>query len=294
MRITIHSELARAIIDTKGAELKSFMHKNGHEYIWCGDPKHWSGTSPVLFPMIGNLRDDKTIIEGKEYKISKHGFARDYEFQVIEQSEHRVVFSLRDRKETLEVYPYHFDLRLVYAISGTSLTLTYEVYNLDEKEMLYHIGAHPAFNCPMIEGEKFSDYILQFEQIETCMSPLYDLNNLNISNDNRICHLDHSDTMHLDYSMFQNDAIIFDDIKSRKVSLINPSTKKGIAVDYHGFNVIAFWTPRNDTAPFLCIEPWNGSAIYSDEDNDFAHKRCIQRVKPREHQTYRLIFDIIS
>lgn len=295
MKVSIHSKLSKAVIDTKGAELKSFIDNNtGKDYIWCGDPKHWKGSSPLLFPMVGNLREGKTIINGKEYQIPKHGFVRDKEFQVLEKSDDKVVFSYSFTTETLEAYPFMFNIRLSYQIVETTLILSYDVYNLDNKEMYYHIGAHPAFNCPLYEGEKFTDYILQFEQKETCLSPVYDLEKFQFDNDNRVCHLNFSDTLPLDYSMFQKDAIVFDDIKSRKVSLINPATNKGVSVDFHSFDIVAFWTPMNDTAPFLCIEPWNGSTIYSDEDNEFIHKRCIQTVKPGEKQSYQLVINILN
>lgn len=293
MRITIKNDLVSAVIDSKGAELKSYADQEGKDYLWCGDAKYWGGTSPVLFPMVGNLRDGKTEINGVEYVISKHGFARDYEFQVIEQSLDRVVFSFSYTEDTLKIFPFRFNLRLTYSLHGTALTLAYDVANLDEQDMYYHLGGHPAFNCPLEQNESFSDYILKFEKQENCMSPVYDLKNLQVSNENRICLLDNTDTLPLDYSLFNEDAVIFDDMRSRKVSLTNPATGKGISVDFNTFDMIAFWTPTGKEAPFLCIEPWNGAAIYSDEDNQFNHKRCIQTARPGESQNFRLIFDIL-
>lgn len=293
MKITIKNDFVSAVIDSKGAELKSYIDNNGKDYIWCGDPKYWKGTSPVLFPMVGNLRNGKTMINGVEYEISKHGFARDNEFQVLEQAADKVVFSYSYTEETLKIFPFRFNLRLTYSLNGTALTLTYDVFNLDNQDMYYHLGAHPAFNCPMNEGERFTDYILKFEKQETCMSPVYDNKNLVISNENRICRLNDSDTLHLNYELFSEDALIFDDMSSRKVSLLHSSTRKGISVDFNTFDVLAFWTPMPTDAPFICIEPWNGSAIYSDEDNEFKHKRCIQTAKAGEQQSFRLIFDMV-
>ncbi|ROR28563.1 galactose mutarotase-like enzyme [Mobilisporobacter senegalensis] len=294
MIVSIKSKSATAAIDTLGAELKSFIdNSTGKDYIWCGDPKHWKGVSPLLFPMVGNLRNGKTMINGKEFQIPKHGIVRDKDFQILEQSDDSVVFSYSYTEDTLKVYPFRFNIRLGYRITGTTLTLSYDVYNLDDKDMYYHIGAHPGFHCPLFEGEKFSDYILQFEQKETCMSPVYDLEKLQFSNENRVCHLNHSDILNLSYDMFQQDAIVFDDIKSRKVSLINSVTKKGVSVDFHSFEAVAFWTPMNDTAPLLCIEPWNGAAVYSDEDNEFIHKRNIQTVKSGQKESYQLVIDLL-
>ncbi len=293
MRITIKSSQATATIDTLGAELKSFKDSSGIEYIWCGDPKHWKGTSPLLFPMIGNLRNGKTVIHGKEYEIPKHGFVRDKEFQVIDSTENSVTFSYQDTPETILMYPYHFELRLTYAIEDSSLTLRYDVVNKDDKLMYYHIGAHPAFNCPLQDGEKFTDYVLRFEKKETVASPVYDLTKLHFDADHCIYHLADSNELSLDYSLFNHDAVVFDNMESKKVSLLNPITGNGIMVDYNDFKVIAFWTPMNDTAPFLCIEPWNGSAIYKDEDDEFSHKRYIQTADINETNSYELIFHIL-
>lgn len=294
MRITIQSGKASATIDTLGAELKSWKDQTGKEYIWCGDPAHWKGTSPLLFPMIGNLRDGKTIINGTEYEISKHGFVRDKEFQVLEQGADYVVFSYSYTEATLAMYPFRFNLQLKYHLVGSRLILSYDVYNLDDKEMYFHIGAHPAFNCPMEDDEDFEDYILEFPQPETCQSPVYNLSTHQFDEEGRVCHLDHSNTITLDYSKFQSDALVFEDLKSKKVSLIHKDTKKGISVDFHTFDMVAFWTPMNDTAPFLCIEPWNGAAIFSNEDNEFKHKRSIQTLQAGERRSYQLIFDVVK
>ena len=293
MKITIKNKFASATIDTLGAELKSWIDNNGKEYMWSGDPAYWGGVSPLLFPMISNLRNGKTMINGKEYEIPKHGIVRREEFQVIEQKEDKAVFSISYTEESLKAFPFPFNLRLTYELKEDILSMVYDVYNLGDQEMYFHIGAHPAFQCPMFEGEKFSDYVLKFEQKETSFSPVYDLKNSCISNENRICRMENSDTLAFDYPSFENDALIFDDLKSRKVSLINPAHGKGVEVDFNSFDVIAFWNPNNE-APFLCIEPWNGSAIYSDEDNEFKNKRCIQTAEPFGHKSYELKMRILN
>lgn len=293
MKITIQSTKATAIIDTLGAELKSFQDHTGLEYIWSSDPAHWKFSSPLLFPIVGNLRNNKTIFYGQEYEMPKHGIVRDKEFQVLQSTENSVTFSFHDTPETLLMYPFHFELRLTYTIIGTSLTLTYEVINKDPNIMHFQIGAHPGFQCPLIDGETFSDYVLLFEEKETVSSPAYDLTQLHFDPKNRIHRLENSNQLPLNYEMFQNDAIFLDCLKSRKVSLLNPSTGKGIRVDYPDFESIAFWTPMNDTAPFLCIEPWNGSAVFAGEGDDFQHKRSIQTADINETKTYELSFHIL-
>ena len=142
--------------------------------------------------------------------------------------------------------------------------------------------------CPLEEGENFSDYVLKFPFAETCDSPVYDLENMQFDPASTRRYLDNSDTLKLDYSLFDIDAIVFPHLKSKSVQLINPATGKGLQMDYPDFSTIAFWTPAQVQAPFLCMEPWNGAAIFADEDNEFIHKRDIQTLKAGESRTYRL------
>ncbi|SCP96581.1 aldose 1-epimerase family protein [Anaerobium acetethylicum] len=293
MLINIQSSTASAAINSFGAELTSFKNSAGKEFIWQADPAFWPKHSPVLFPSIGNVRNGKTMIEGKEYAIPKHGFARDYDFEIEKAGESVAVFSLTSNDNMLKMYPYKFKLTMTYSIEGETLRLTYDIANLDDREMPFQIGAHPGFSCPLNEVEAFGDYALKFEKPETVDSPLYNFETLSIDPDRTVRFLNGSDTLPLDYSIFENDAVIFDGLESKKVQLLNQSTGEGVEVSYDGFEVLGFWTPVNPGAPFLCIEPWNGGAIYSDESDEFRTRRHTQIAAPGATKTYALEIRIL-
>ena len=175
MRITITNQGYEAAIESLGAELKSYKAPSGKEYIWNSNPQYWMRSSPLLFPTIGNVRNNKTMINKVEYPMTKHGFSKESEFNVLEQSDSRVTFSLKSNEFTKKSYPFSFELRLTYELKGKDLEMTYQVFNQDRQPMVYHIGAHPGFNCPLEEGEAFSDYVIEFEKDELLESYVYDL-----------------------------------------------------------------------------------------------------------------------
>ncbi|MBQ9990186.1 MAG: aldose 1-epimerase family protein [Lachnospiraceae bacterium] len=293
MRVTITSHGYEAVIESLGAELKSLKSPDGKEYIWNADPKHWMRSSPLLFPTIGNVRNNKTIIAGKEYSMPKHGFCKESEFTLLEQTENRAAFSLTDSPLTHESYPFSFELRLTYELEESKLKMTYLVINRDTDSMIYHIGAHPGFNCPLEEGEAFSDYVIEFAQDERLESYVYDLENMCFFADKRMVHGATGKMLKLSGELFDQDALYFYHTNSRSVALKNPVSGKGIRMDYPDFVSIAFWTPMGGNAPFLCLEPWNGSGIFEDEDDHFANKRDIQTLAAGKQKEYRLSISIL-
>lgn len=294
MNITLISENYQIIVNTLGAELKSFQSPSGKEFIWNSDPAHWMRSSPLLFPSIGNLRNNKTMINESEYQMAKHGFCKESEFKIISNGSNYATFSLTSNEETLKCYPYHFELLLTYELHGNKLKMTYQVFNQSEEMMYYHIGAHPGFMCPLEAGEAFHDYVLRFEKEEQIQSTVYDLQNLCFLSSKSYISLDNSSLLPLSAELFDQDAIYFRHTNSRAVSLINPVTQKGVHLAYPDFSSIAFWTPAGGNAPFLCLEPWNGAAIFDDEDDIFCHKRDIQVLKPNERATYHLEISLLG
>lgn len=278
MIVELKSKSGLVKIDSKGAELISFQDVFGVEYIWQKDAKYWGRSSPILFPIVGNLRDDKVIIEGKEYKIPKHGFCRDAEFKVLFQSETKAIFSYCDTEETREVYPYKFNLTLTYSFEDGKLEIGYCVLNQDEKPMDFCIGAHPAFNIPIKNEGDFADYVVGFNKKESDGCPIYDVEKLQVNISNRINLLDEKNQFNLSYDKFDEDAIIFDKLKSDSVSVFSKKTGRGVQLDFDAFDFLAFWTPTKQDAKFLCIEPWCGMAVCSDEDNEFTSKRGVKHL----------------
>ncbi|WMJ23094.1 aldose 1-epimerase family protein [Paludicola sp. MB14-C6] len=288
MVIELKSNSAIAHIDTKGAELVSLQDVFGVEYMWQKDAKYWNRSSPVLFPVVGNLRNNKTIIEGKEYEIPKHGFCRDAEFKVMFQSETKVILNYSYNEETLAVYPYKFSLSLTYSLDGGQLEIGYTVLNLGETDMDYCLGAHPAFNVPLTENETFEDYCLEFNKEEPVGYAVYDCEKLEINPAHRVDLLKGNKKIMLKNNYFDDDAIIFDEVQSDSVKLYSIKSGRGVEVHFKDFEAIAFWTPTKLNAPFLCIEPWNGMAVRSDEDNQYTSKKGIQHLKVNEQHNFKL------
>lgn len=278
MVIELQSASSVAKIETIGAELISFQDGFGMEYMWQRDPKFWGKCSPVLFPIVGNLREDKTIIEGKEYTMAKHGFCRSAEFKVMYKSETKLILSYSYNEETLKMYPYKFTLSLAYTLNDNKLEIDYTVLNLDDKPIDFCLGAHPGFNVPLEKGGSFEEYCIEFNKNESGGCPVFDFEKNQIDVDNRVNYLDNEKKLMLKYSYFDHDAMMFDKPVSDTVKLYNIKSGRGVEVKYDGFDFIAFWTPIKMEAPFLCIEPWCGIAACSDEDNEFKNKRGVKHL----------------
>ena len=278
MEITISNGECSAKIISKGAELKS-LRVGGKELMWRADPAFWGKTSPLLFPMIGTLKDGKTLIGGKEYRITKHGFARDLELTPEVITPTSVMFSLEQSDYTKEMFPFDFRFTVRYTIKADGLTVTYRVKNNSAEVMPFCIGAHPAFAC---DGE-FTDYRLEFAKLETAECPLYDLScGLHRESDGRQL-LDNETVLPLTHEMFYDDVCYFDKLRSRSVMLLNKDNS-GVRVDFPDFTSLGVWQAKD--APFLCIEPWCGSADFDDCTGVFAEKRGIELLKPDEEKAF--------
>lgn len=288
MLITLKTNSTMAQIESVGAELRSLKDAFGTEYIWQRDPKYWGKCSPVLFPIVGELREGRTLIGGKEYHIPKHGFCVQAEFQVVSKSDTKAVFTYTYNEETLKVYPYKFSLTLSYELTPAGISICYSVRNLDDKPIDYCLGAHPAFNIPVDGIGGFEDYTLTFNKPETAKCPVFDFDNKQFNVDNRATYLDNETTLPLKYGYFDNDAIFFDAPASDHVKLTSVKTGRGVDVGFPGFDFVAFWTPIKKEAPFLCIEPWCGVAVCSDEGDEFKKKRGVKHLEVDEQRDITL------
>lgn len=288
MIINLTNDTVSASIDTLGAQLISLKNHARLEYIWQRDARFWKNCSPLLFPAVGNSRNGRTQFEGTWYDLPKHGFCKNEEFHTVSQEEDSVTLSLSSGPSTKTMYPYDFVLSLTYTLTDDGIHMDYCVKNTDRKSIYFCLGAHPGFNCPLHEGERFEEYQLEFEQEESASSMVYDLNALQFDADSHGYFLDHSRVIPLSYDLFDKDAIYFDSFRSRKVSIVHSGTGKGVEVAFPDFETVAFWTPLEGGAPFLCVEPWNGSAIRSDEDDEFTRKHHVQRLEVGESRSYHL------
>lgn len=333
MDITLQRNGLTAIVDTKGAELKSLKDAEGTEYIWHGDSAYWPGRNPVLFPIVGNLKDGKVRCGDKEYEMNRHGFGRDLEFWELDTEPQeqapdmgmmgmmgmdqdrdleeeimgggslmggglggfmggmmkpkKVVISdsatlqLHHSHETMMKYPYPFDFYVKHQLNDDGYTTTYLVENLGIDTMPFCIGAHTGFNCPLHEGESFSDYELVFSEEETCPTTL--LNEKGLVSGEKKAFLEGTKVLPLSYEPFaQLDTLIFEGLKSKEVTLRHKETGHGVTMDFHQFPVLAFWTKGAQEAPFLCIEPWMGYAAVEGESGKFEDKPYVTVLQPGE------------
>ena len=276
MEIYIENEHFRASFASKGAELQYITGvDSGTEYLWSGDAEYWPKFSPVLFPIIGALKENTYHFEGEKYVLSRHGFARDMEFEVEKLSEHEVLFSLKHNNETLKNYPFEFELRLRYKIFGASLCCTYEVINPAEKELLFSIGGHPAFAAPLNKQGAYNDYFLQFNANDELTFHVIE-DNL-ISNKTITLNLDDK-RLHLKHELFYNDALVIKNLKSNSISLMNQKNYNGINFKFENFPYFGIWAAKD--ADFVCLEPWCGIADSVNHNQQLEDKEGIIRLPP--------------
>ncbi|MFC4479248.1 aldose 1-epimerase family protein [Flavobacterium chungangensis] len=265
MTTTISNSILKASIKHAGAELFSLKDNQENEYIWEGNPDFWGKHSPVLFPIVGTLKNNSYTINEKEYHLPRHGFARDMDFELIEKTENKAVFSLKSSEETLQKYPFEFELQLIYTLNENALELEYKVINKGKEKMPFSIGAHPAIALP----DHFENYALQFEKEESLK--YYLLENDLISSKTKILETKNN-LVPLNYELFKNDALIFKTLESKSLTILNNS-KPYIKVDYKDFPSLGIWTKEN--APFICIEPWLGYSDTDENTGDLYHKEGI-------------------
>ena len=271
MIITITNNQISVSIDTLGAELIR-LEKVNQNYIWTVDETYWNKTSPILFPIVGRLKNDTYSIADKKYELPRHGFARNFEFQILNLTESSVVFVLESNSETLKNYPFEFQLQLEYELNENELRMKYSVENKSEVTMPFSIGAHPAF---AIE-DSFSDYSLQFNETEEFVS--YELENEQFSNSFRKINSENGQ-INLDYSLFEKDALVFKHLQSNELTLLNKN-ETILSIKFEGFPYLGIWTKPN--APFLCIEPWCGLADNVNHNGNIFEKEGINLLQPQE------------
>jgi galactose mutarotase-like enzyme len=268
-------------INSKGAELIQ-IEKDSKSYIWDIDTNYWNKTSPVLFPIVGMLINKKYQYNDIEYNLERHGFAREYEFTILEEKENKVVFSLQSNEETLKIYPFTFELWIIYILNEKGLIIEYQVNNLSNSIMPFSLGAHPAFK---IEGN-FEDYSLEFETDEKLET--YHLQNELQSGETSFIRLEDKQ-LRLNYDWFKNDAIILKDHPTSSLKLLK-NNELVLKINFKDFPYLGIWTKKD--APFICIEPWVGIADSIFCDGNIFEKEGIQLLKPMAVFTREIVIEI--
>lgn len=286
MRYTLQNNKIAVTFDTKGGEMVSIKDSSGLEYLWQGDSTYWSGQAPVMFPICGSLRNKTADIgNGMTCTMERHGIARKMDFTYLGQTSDSITFSLCSNEDLRLRYPYDFELQIKYTLKERSLNISYKVFNYNTITMPYFIGGHPGFNCPLLPNENFEDYVVEFEKPETAACPESIPATGLVNVDNRLTVLNNESILPLKHSYFNVDALIFDQLKSRSVKLVNPTSGKGIKIDFDDFNYFILWSSTNN-GPFVALEPWSGISTCNDESDIFEEKRGVKFLLPNQSSTH--------
>lgn len=277
---TLSNTLISAEIKSLGAELCSLKNNSNQEYIWEGNPDFWGKHSPVLFPIVGTLKNNTFHHEGRNYQLSRHGFARDMDFDLVEKTASTATFSLQSNADTLEKYPFEFELQIKYSLVKNTLEIQYSVINKSNSRIPFSIGAHPAFSLP----RDFENYSLVFEKKKTLEYNL--LENGLITDQTEPLQITEN-KLPLTYKLFEKDALVFKKLESNSLTIFekeNPVLK----VNFEDFPNLGIWTIVG--APFLCIEPWFGYSDTVTSNGNLFEKEGIIVLK--ERATFQAKFNI--
>lgn len=289
---TISAGGLSAKVDAHGAQLSS-LALDGREYLWQADPRWWGKHAPILFPIVGSIRDDEASSAAGICHLGRHGLARDYDHELVENTGSSVTYRLDSTDETLAKYPHPFRLEMTYALEGpATLAQTFSVTNTGTREMPFFLGGHPAFNVPVVPGERFEDYELRFTQPWTESSPVIADGGL-LDYESLTPLFEDADRLALTHGLFAKDAVVLAGVPDDTLEMIGPSGH-GVRVDFAGFDHVGVWSaePAADGAecPFVAIEPWCGTATRTDEDDVLEHKQNLLVAHPNETitRTFRI------
>ncbi|MEG1134717.1 MAG: aldose 1-epimerase family protein [Cellulosilyticaceae bacterium] len=279
MIYTLKNDLLSVMICSKGAELCKFTDHEGINYLWSADAKFWPRHTPILFPLVGRVADGKYLSNNQVFEASQHGFARDMAFTLTDQTDTSLTFTLCSSQDTQPLYPFNFQLDVIYILEGKSLQIIYKVHNTDTQVIGFKLGAHPGFMCPLFEGEKMEDYYLEFEKTENAL--LMQLAPEGLLTDEMTPFV--GQTIPLSPETFAKDALIFTGLDSQAISLCSHNHTRKLTVSFDGFPFLGIWSTAT-RSPFVCIEPWFGHTDFIDDSKEFLEKRDI--VSLSTHETF--------
>ncbi len=293
MRMQLSNPHLTIAIDSLGAELKSVKNpSNNMEYMWRADPEFWNRTSPVLFPIVGRLTNNTTLINNQAYELPQHGFVRDMAFSCIEQTATTLRFLAHSSAETKVSYPFDFELYITYILQDNTVVVQWQVNNTNEVTMPFSIGAHPAFSTQLQADDQFEDYDIRFDQHQ--QYHLWQLNEAMQLVNKKVLFQQPLQQFPLSYHYFEIDALVFPHQQINTIRLSNRHHGHGVNVDFTGFPEVALWTAdgQHKRSPFLCIEPWFGYADLADSQPELINKAGIQLLAAGEsfRAEYRMTF----
>ena len=269
--VFLENDKLKVKVNLHGAELRSIYGKeNELEYLWNADAKFWNRSSPVLFPFVGSLKNKKYTHAGKEYAMGQHGFARDMDFTMISQSEDEVWFAVKDTEETYAKYPFHFELEVGYQLKEKELKVMWKVKNVNDSDMHFSIGAHPAFFCPVHGGEKQTDCFIGLKDkdgnvVESFVNKLLvDVSPASARTEIREYK---GGLIPISEDLFDIDTLIIENDQVKRVALVDSNKEEYIAVEFDA-PLVGIWSPPGKSAPFVCLEPWYGRCDCEEFDGE--------------------------
>ncbi len=281
---TLQNKLLKIAINKTGAELSKITSvKNNTDFMWDGNPDIWSGIAPNLFPIIGALKNNIYTFDNNEYSLPKHGFIRhSNDLEVTEQTENSITFKLTYNDELLKIYPFKFEFFISYILTENTLEIKHTVNNIDDKSLYFSLGGHPAFKCPVFENETYDDYFLEFEHAENSKTHCINMESGLISSKTEPV-FNNTNLLPLKHDLFNDDALVFKDLKSRRVSLKSKLNGEILNVSYPNFPYLGIWAkPSGD---YVCIEPWLGIADNENTNQDFMTKEGVLKLDSKQSFT---------
>jgi galactose mutarotase-like enzyme len=268
--VKLQSQELAVVINSKGAELGSVKNYSGTEFIWQADKDIWPRHAPVLFPVVGRLKEDHFFYEGKKYSLPQHGFARDREFELVHSEKESCLFRLISDTAGKNTFPFDFVFDIGYSLKGNKLEVSYSVKNNSFGEMYFSVGAHPGFICPLSPTENFEDYYLEFEQDQLTFTSLQE--GLLSKNYRELKLSDRK--LFLKENMFDQDALILENNQVNKLSLCSSKTDHKITMECKDWHYFGIWSKKGCNK-FICLEPWYGITDLIDSDQGLKNKKGI-------------------
>ncbi len=279
MNYQMKNKKLEVVVSSIGAELQSIT-KDNTEYLWDGNETYWADRSPLLFPFVGRLTNQKYLLNGVEYSMGIHGFARRLDYKVIQQEDDSIILEATDTEETYVAYPYHFVLRVSYRLVEDTIQIGYSVKNTSDSVMYFGIGGHPGFQVPLEDGLTFDDYYLEFslpaQPDRIGHTPTCYLNGRNAE-----FALEEGKRLRLSHDMFDDDAIVLQNM-AREVCLKSDKGTRQVRVSYPQCSYLGLWHAPKTDAPYICIEPWTSLASRQDVVEELANKSDMIHLKPNK------------
>lgn len=256
MRYTIKNSALCVEVDDMGAQLMSVKGTDGVERLWQGDPDIWKGRAPILFPLVGRLKDEQYTLNGQTYQIPIHGFGQRLPWTLCEQTEDALTFVLRDDEQTRAQYPYAFECFVRYALNGDAVVKTHTVRNRSMDTMYYEIGGHDGFRTTLEAGECMADSYIEFPGVSSLSACTND-ENLMLTREKRTVPLENG-RLYLKPGLFALDAIILEQPPCHTLTLASEKSSRRVTVSFADYDYVAIWSrPRDTDNDYVCIEPWS-------------------------------------